>query len=129
MQHDAVEQALMDVAVEVHHGHSFQKRMDGEADEQAHDRVVGVGVLFALVAVVVSVLGTFGEVFKEELYEESGHDRGGNLEMDARCDKLVGGFAHKHVGYEVDEAGGEEERAAEHGGPFHNLGRYLFPLR
>ncbi len=107
--------------------------MYAEADEQPGDGVHGIvvavslmgvmgvvvfmrlGLFFAAGTVVVAMFGPASELFQQQLDEESHHDRGGNLEMDAGCDETVGVVAEEDVGDEVDEAGGEEESAAEDG--------------
>ena len=57
MEHDAVKEALVDVAVGVDKGHALEEGMDAETDEQS-------GV-FAAGAVVVAVLHASSDLLKE----------------------------------------------------------------
>ena len=73
----------MDVAVEVDHGHTFEEGVDAKTDKESCDGVdgsivavavmlmmlmvvfFGLFLLLAAGAVVVSVFGTFGELFQQ----------------------------------------------------------------
>ena len=133
MEHDAVKKALVDVAVGVDKGHALEEGMDAETDEQPGDGMhcpgvamagvwqvgvvvlVGFGLLFAAGAVVVAMLHAAGDLLKEQLDEESHHDRGGNFEVDAGGDETVGVVAEEDVRHKVDETGCKQERTTKDG--------------
>ena len=112
----------MYVAVEVNQWHAFEKGVYAEADDESCDGVNGVVVAMALVgmvvvvvfaglmlffaagAVVVSVFGSAGKLFEEQLNEESYHDGGSYLEVYAGCDETERVVAKEDVWHEVDEA-------------------------
>ena len=80
VKHNAVEKALVEVAVNVDHGHAFEEGMDGETYNKARDGVNGVvmavscvGMVFVMVffglfllfaarTVIVTVLSTLSEL-------------------------------------------------------------------
>ena len=139
VEHDAIKEPLVDVAVEVDHGHAFEEGVDAEADDESGDGVdggvvamavvvlvfvmvlFGILLFFAAGAVVVAVFGSFGELLEEELDDEADHDGGGNLEVEVGGDETIGVVAQEDVGHEVDEAGGKEECPAKDGDVVHQF--------
>ena len=77
--------------------------------------LVGFGLLFAAGAMVVSVLHAAGDLLKEQLDEETHHDRGGNFEVDAGGDETVGVVAEEDVRHKVDETGCKQKCTTEDG--------------
>ncbi len=133
VEDNAVKQTLVDVAIQIDKRHAFEEGVDGEADDETCDGMDGAGVavagvgemavvmlgglvlLLAAGAVVVAVLGSAGELFKQQLDKEAHHDGGGNLEVPVGCDKTIGVFAKEDVGYKIDETRGEEKGTSEDG--------------
>ena len=77
--------------------------------------------LFAAGAVVMAMLGTFGELLQQQLDEESQHDCGSNLEVDAWGDEAEGLVAKEHVGDKIDETGRKQECTTENGDVIHGF--------
>lgn len=77
--------------------------------------LVGFCLLFAAGAVVVSVLHATGNLLKEQLDEESYHDRGCNFEVDAGGNETVGVVTEEDVRHKVDETRCKQECTTEDG--------------
>lgn len=133
VEDDAIEEALVDVAVEVDEGHAFEKGVDAEADDETGHGMgcpvvavalvgemgvvvlMGFVFLFAAGAVVVAMLGAASELLEKELDEEANHDGGGYFEVKVGGDEAVGVVAEEDVRDEVDEAGCKQESTTEDG--------------
>ena len=133
MEDDAIEEALVYVAVEVNERHAFEEGVDAEANEKTRDGMdgfvvavslmgmvcmvvlMGIVFLFAAGTVVVAVFNATCQLLEKQLDEETHHDRCSNLEVDAGSDETVGFVAQKDVRNEVDEAGSEKESSSKDG--------------
>ena len=122
VQHDAVEESLVDVAVGVDEGHALEEGVQRESQEESPKGVAFVLVAGMGVLVEVAVLDVRGELLEECLDEESQRDGGGIFESEGGRGEAV----EEDVGEEVDEAYGEEVGTAEDGDGTHQPRREAF---